>query len=73
MVMRKRKTQAEILVAKAVDQAVGRALSGRPIPIMAISKVYDRAWALVSNGHTAEHLEAHLVSYVQSLEVKVSP
>lgn len=69
--MRKKKpTAADRAVAKAVDNAVARALSGHPIKIMDISKVYDRAWYLAGNGMTADQLEASLTSYVRSIEVK---
>jgi hypothetical protein len=67
----KRQTAAQKLITKQVDAAVGRALANRPIPLMAITKVYDRAWYLVGNGHTAEHLEAGLKAFIDQIEVKV--
>jgi hypothetical protein len=67
----KRNTKAHKLIEQEVDKAVGRALANRPIPLMAITKVYDRAWYLVGNGHTAEHLEAGLKAFIDQIEVKV--
>ncbi len=66
----KRKTQAEKLIEAAVDRAVGSALAGKQIPLLSIPKVYERAWYLVGNGMTAEHLAANLSVFASSIEIK---
>jgi hypothetical protein len=61
---------ADKAIKNEVNRIVGRALANRPIRIMDITKVYDRAYYFAGNGLTGDQLEANLTDYVQSIEVK---